>query len=103
MEKTFENFIVDHSNFFAHAMSKRVAEHPGEDYNPFIIIGDHGLGKSHLACAIKAEIENAQRFEKVVSKQNDTKALGINMPASKVNNQINIKSSPYYFFKITHA
>ena len=57
MEKTFENFIVDHSNFFAHAMSKRVAEHPGEDYNPFIIIGDHGLGKSHLACAIKAEIE----------------------------------------------
>jgi chromosomal replication initiator protein len=35
----FETFVVGASNQFAHAASRRVAEQPGEIYNPFFIYG----------------------------------------------------------------
>ncbi|MDE6454719.1 MAG: chromosomal replication initiator protein DnaA, partial [Dysosmobacter sp.] len=51
-EFTFENFVVGPSNKLAHAASMAVAEHPAQNYNPLLIYGDSGLGKTPLLNAI---------------------------------------------------
>ena len=51
-EFTFETFVVGPSNKLAYAASQSVAEHPAKNYNPLLIYGDSGLGKTHLIYAI---------------------------------------------------
>ena len=51
-EFTFENFVVGPSNRFAHAAAKAVATLPAEAYNPLLIYGESGLGKTHLLYSI---------------------------------------------------
>ena len=51
-EFTFETFVVGPSNKLAYAASKAVADHPAQNYNPLLIYGDSGLGKTHLIYAI---------------------------------------------------
>jgi len=52
-EWVFENFIVGTSNKFAHAAAVAVANGCNtHSYNPLIIYGASGLGKSHLLHAI---------------------------------------------------
>ncbi len=57
-EFTFENFVVGSSNRFAHAAAKAVANMPAESYNPLLIYGESGLGKTHLLYAIANVIKN---------------------------------------------
>ena len=57
---TFENFIVGSSNRFAHATSMAVADNPSNIYNPLVIYGASGVGKTHLLLAIKNKI--SQKF-----------------------------------------
>lgn len=54
-EFTFQNFVKGKSNEFAFAAASQVAKRPGEAYNPLLIYGGVGLGKTHLMCAIGNE------------------------------------------------
>lgn len=57
---TFDNFIVGSSNKFAHAAALSVAKEPGKSYNPLLIYGNSGLGKTHLLLAIGQYISENQ-------------------------------------------
>ena len=52
---SFSNFIVGSTNRFAYAASLAVAENeiPQNTYNPLVIYGPSGVGKTHLMLAIK--------------------------------------------------
>ncbi len=44
----FKNFVQGKSNELAYAAAQQVAKKPGTSYNPLVIYGSTGLGKTHL-------------------------------------------------------
>ena len=62
---TFDNFVVGPSNEFAHAASMAVADNPNRVYNPLVIYGPSGVGKTHLLLAIKNRLKLNFPYKKV--------------------------------------
>lgn len=70
-EFTFETFVVGPSNKLAYAASQSVAEHPAKNYNPLLIYGDSGLGKTHLIYAIAHVIRRNDKAAKIAYVKGD--------------------------------
>lgn len=54
---TFDNFVSGDNSLFAYTSAKAVAMNPGGNYNPFLLYGGVGLGKTHLLQSIGNYIE----------------------------------------------
>ena len=65
-EFTFATFVVGDSNKVAHAAAQAVADAPGQYYNPLLIYGNSGLGKTHLLYAIAHVIRSRDRSARLV-------------------------------------
>ncbi len=70
---SFENFVTAPSNRFAHAAAVAVAEAPGRSYNPLLIYGDSGLGKTHLLHALGHYVRSY--YDRVVVRYVSTEEL----------------------------
>lgn len=63
---TFDNFIPCENTLFAYNAAKAIAMHPGVSYNPCLIYGGVGLGKTHLLESIGNYIEKEDPRKNVV-------------------------------------
>ena len=83
----FNNFVQGKSNEFAFAASSQVAKKPGGSYNPLLIYGDVGLGKTHLMHAVGNEILRKNARSKVLYLHSER--FVANMVKALQNNTIN--------------
>lgn len=75
---SFDNFIEGDCNKLARSAGKAIAERPGKTaFNPLVIFGDVGLGKTHLAHAIGNGIL-----------QKNKKSQVLYVPTEKFTNQV---------------
>ena len=63
---TFANFVEGKSNEIAKAAAYQVAENAGRSYNPLLLYGGVGLGKTHLMHAVGNQIMDNNPGAKVV-------------------------------------
>ena len=69
---TFDTFVIGTNNNLAHSASLAVAETPGQIYNPLLIYGGAGLGKTHLMQAIAHFIIASDPSKKVLYVTSET-------------------------------
>jgi chromosomal replication initiator protein len=68
---TFDKYIVGENNNFAANAAHAISKNPGKAYNPFLIFGGVGLGKTHLMQAIGNHIhENTDSRVICISSEN---------------------------------
>ncbi len=58
---TLAAYAVGPSNQVAVSAARAVLEHPGKKYNPLVLVGKSGLGKTHLLNAIGLELARGRR------------------------------------------
>ena len=62
----FDNFVLGKSNELGFAAASQIAKKPGHDYNPLLLYGSTGLGKTHLLHAIGNSIRQQNPSTKVL-------------------------------------
>ncbi|AWG42810.1 chromosomal replication initiator protein DnaA [Candidatus Borreliella tachyglossi] len=62
----FENFITGSNNKLAYNASLSIAKNPGKKYNPCLIYGGVGLGKTHLLQSIGNKAEELHKELKIL-------------------------------------
>lgn len=72
VEYTFDHFIVGENNSFAANASIAIAKNPGTAYNPCLIYGGVGLGKTHLIQSIGNYIYTQNQKSRVVYVTSET-------------------------------
>lgn len=63
---TLENFVVGPSNNVAYAAAQAVIQNPGTSYNPLLIYGGTGVGKTHLMLGIGNAILKKSPQSKII-------------------------------------
>lgn len=63
---TFENFVIGDNNSFAANAAMAIAKNPGTSYNPCLIYGGVGLGKTHLMQSIGNRIWQTNDKAKII-------------------------------------
>lgn len=66
IDYNFEGFVVGKNNRFAAGAAHAISDKPGGEYNPFLIYGGVGLGKTHLMQAIGNSIHYSIQDKQVV-------------------------------------
>ena len=62
----FDNFVLGKSNELGFAAASQIAQKPGDAYNPLLLYGSTGLGKTHLLHAIGNLIREQHPSTKVL-------------------------------------
>ena len=62
----FDNFVLGKSNELGFAAASQIAQKPGDAYNPLLLYGSTGLGKTHLLHAIGNKIREQSPSMKVL-------------------------------------
>ena len=65
-EYTFDNFVIGENNSFAANAAMAIARNPGTGYNPCLVYGGVGLGKTHLVQSIGNSVHQEFSDLKVV-------------------------------------
>ncbi|OGK19429.1 chromosomal replication initiator protein DnaA [Candidatus Roizmanbacteria bacterium RIFCSPLOWO2_12_FULL_40_12] len=68
---TFDNFAVSSSNQVAYAAAQAVSDSIGKAYNPLVLYGGVGVGKTHLAQAIAQKVLAKKPNKKVLFSPGD--------------------------------
>ncbi len=69
---TFDNFVEGRSNQLGRAAALQVAQNPGKAYNPLLLYGGSGLGKTHLMQATGNFMRQANPGMRVLYLRSDT-------------------------------
>lgn len=72
---TLERFVTGASNRLAHSAASLVIEEPGARYNPLVLCGGPGLGKTHLAHAVARGLGERGLHVEVLSAEGFTNAF----------------------------
>ena len=74
---SFASFVAGESNLVAHSAAAEAAARPGQAYNPLLVWGDTGLGKTHLLQAItRRTLEQNQPALYLTAEQFTTQFIG---------------------------
>jgi len=65
-EYNFENFVIGDNNSFAANAAVAISRNPGTGYNPYLIYGGVGLGKTHLVQSIGNAVHRDFNDKKII-------------------------------------
>ena len=72
---TFDNLCIGDFNELAHATALAIVESPGLTYNPFVVYGNPGLGKTHLIQAIGNKIKEKYKVRYITCNELSAKIV----------------------------